>query len=239
MRSRTRRVQKIDLVREAKIIRRLQERASKRFIADIVEIGKHLAKVKAHVGHGQWLPWLQKNFSMSVDTAERYISVSYLPAKIRRLRNLDLSVLYLLAKRDTPREMFDDVVKRSRAGEPIKTTFISVTVRRTPPEKVVVPYYREDPEPVNRVVKPVYVEPTPALPAPEPEAVDVDATAFFDALNALLPPPDVSELVKAYRAQRRVSVANIRELVATLQELERLLLDNDAAPTNDGEPRVH
>jgi hypothetical protein len=53
----------INLKREAQIVRRLEERverSSKRLLADIVELGKHLKKVKDYVGHGKFLTWLRK-----------------------------------------------------------------------------------------------------------------------------------------------------------------------------------
>jgi hypothetical protein len=236
---------KINLATEAKIIRRLQQRAAKRFIADVVEIGKHLAKVRAHVGHGEFLAWLRKNFSMSVATAERYMNVASLPAKIVRLTNLDLSVLYLLARPSTPPEIADEVVRRSRAGEPVTTRLISVEFTKTR-ETHIVPIYRPSEPERHAVIRPVYVDaPDPQLPAsaesepqPEPatEAHD-DAIAFFDWLAVELPLPDAHVLAKAFRAQSRVSIANVRELVAALQELVAYLLDDEA--TSDSGPRMH
>jgi hypothetical protein len=80
-----RRVQTINVVRQAKIIRRLQDRARKR-----------LARVKTHLGHGQFLKWVRKNFAMSSSTAGRYMMASRIAGKFRTVRNLDLSVLYSL-----------------------------------------------------------------------------------------------------------------------------------------------
>jgi hypothetical protein len=70
-------------------------------------------------------------------------------------------------------------------------------------------------------------------PQPKPQTLSEDAIAFFEALAAILPLPDVDELAKAYRAQSRVTVANVRELVDALQEFVAYLLDD---ATSDSEP---
>ncbi len=41
--------------------------------ANILEIGRRLLEVKDELPHGQFLPWLQKEFSMTASTANRYM----------------------------------------------------------------------------------------------------------------------------------------------------------------------
>ncbi|HMF27280.1 MAG TPA: hypothetical protein VKE42_00825, partial [Candidatus Cybelea sp.] len=171
---------------------------------------------------------------MSVDTAERYISVSTLPAKIRSVRNLDLSVLYHLAKPGTPREVIDDVVRRVRAGEAVTTRTVSITTTERPTTTVVIPRV-VNPEP-RRTTPERYADllsrsDDPArLPAPERAEPEVprEAAAFLDALAASLPLPDARLLAAAYRAQARLSVANICEIADALRELVQLLLDDES-----------
>jgi hypothetical protein len=40
-----------------------------------IRIGELLAKQKASLGHGQWLPWLEANVELNPRTAQRYIRV--------------------------------------------------------------------------------------------------------------------------------------------------------------------
>ena len=53
------------LAEHAAEIRRL----GKRVVADVVEIGRHLSECKAICGHGNWLPWLEREFGWTDDTA--------------------------------------------------------------------------------------------------------------------------------------------------------------------------
>jgi hypothetical protein len=105
------------LAREAKAIREIKERAearAKALVADVVEIGKHLTRVKKRLGHGQFLPWLRDNFDWSDDTAERYMRVHRHVGKFRILRNLDLSALYALA--GLPEAEIAEIAARVEAG---------------------------------------------------------------------------------------------------------------------------
>ena len=111
---------------------------------------------------------------------------------------------------------------------------LAVEVRR---QTVLVPYYRVNPDPPTRqtVMKPVYVDPAPRLPAPsepEPEPQSSEADTFFDMLGAIdLPPlldtsaevqkPSVKDLCE--KAERHQKFAE------SLQKLVAELLD-DATP---------
>jgi hypothetical protein len=122
---------------ETRAIRRLNERAmerSKRLVADIVEIGKRLSRVKEHVGHGNWTPWLDRNFGWSNDMAERFVRVFQLSksTKFRSLRNLPLELLYFLARKSTPEEMREVAVTSVKAGKPVRsvrelTTYVTIS----------------------------------------------------------------------------------------------------------------
>jgi hypothetical protein len=88
------------LVEHANAIRGL----GKRVVADVIEIGRRLADCKELCGHGNWLPWLKREFGWSEDTAERFIQVSTLSHQIPQVAefNLPVSSLYLLAARRRP-----------------------------------------------------------------------------------------------------------------------------------------
>ena len=44
--------------------------------ADIIDIGKDLIAVKAALGHGHFLAWIEVEFSMSIDSAQRFMAVA-------------------------------------------------------------------------------------------------------------------------------------------------------------------
>ena len=128
-----------DLVlrREVAAIRRLKKSAAshgKAFLADIVQIGKRLSRVKDRVGHGNWLTWLRKNFDWSGDTAANYINVFELSKtpEFRRLRNLPLELLYLLGRRNVSPEARIAIMERVEAGE--KVTAQKVRLYSAPQE---------------------------------------------------------------------------------------------------------
>jgi hypothetical protein len=90
----------------------------RRVIGDVIEIGRRLIISKELCGHGGWLPWLEREFGWSDDTALRFMQVAEF-AKNRNLRDLEIPVsgLYLLAAPSTPEAARDEVIERSEAGE--------------------------------------------------------------------------------------------------------------------------
>jgi hypothetical protein len=90
----------------------------KRVSEDVIEIGQRLVEAKALAGHGNWLPWLEREFGWTDDTALNYMRV-YEKFKNRNFRDLDLPVssLYLLAVPSTPREAVETVIERAETGE--------------------------------------------------------------------------------------------------------------------------
>jgi hypothetical protein len=84
--------QLLDLL--ANTIRSLRKRAAD----DIIEIGFRLTEAKDLAGHGNWLPWLEREFGWSEQTARNYMQVHEM-AKSQNFGDLDLPVssLYLLA----------------------------------------------------------------------------------------------------------------------------------------------
>lgn len=55
------------------------------FIEHAIRAGEALLEAKAQIRHGEWLPWLAKNFDASEDTAERYMKVASNSARVRNL----------------------------------------------------------------------------------------------------------------------------------------------------------
>jgi hypothetical protein len=65
----------------------------------VIEIGKRLIKAKAIAGHGNWLPWLDREFGWTDDTALNFMRVATL-AESRKFRDLNVPIsgLDLLAR---------------------------------------------------------------------------------------------------------------------------------------------
>lgn len=87
--------------------------------ADVLKTGEQLAEAKELLQHGEWGPYLEREFSLSEDTAARYIKA----ATFRKLRNLteaqiaNLSrmVLYNLADRAFDAESEEEILKQAES----------------------------------------------------------------------------------------------------------------------------
>ena len=79
--------------------------------------------VKAGVGHGDWLLWLQTEFGWSEPTARRYMQVAgaFQNAHSERFDTLtiDATALYALSAADVAQEARDIAIERAEAGEHI------------------------------------------------------------------------------------------------------------------------
>jgi hypothetical protein len=104
------------LAEHAAEIRRL----GKRVVEDVIEIGGRLTECKRICGHGNWLPWLNREFKWTEMTATRFINV-YEMSKSNNLLNLELPIsgLYLLAAPGTSKEARNEIIDRAQAGETI------------------------------------------------------------------------------------------------------------------------
>src|SRR5262245_9270554 len=127
------------LTEYANAIRALGRQAAE----NIVEIGRRLSEVKRLVGHGNWLPWLEREFGWTDKTAERFMSVHALAGKFDKLSNLELPIsgLYLLAAPSTPETAKTEVIARAEAGETLPVAEVKRVVerhretKRRPPQK--------------------------------------------------------------------------------------------------------
>jgi hypothetical protein len=105
----------IALAEHVAVIRAL----GKRVVRDIIEIGGRLTECKNIVGHGGWLPWLEREFGWSERAARNFMQAHELSLKSANFADLDVpvSALYLLAAPSTPGEVVDAAVDRAANGE--------------------------------------------------------------------------------------------------------------------------
>ena len=103
------------LAENAEEIRKLGKRVGR----DVIEIGRRLTEMKEICGHGNWLPWLQREFGWTDRHALNYMRVYGLSLKSENFSDLRISVsgLYLLAAPSTPPEAVDEVIERAKSGE--------------------------------------------------------------------------------------------------------------------------
>jgi Protein of unknown function (DUF3102) len=86
----------------------------------VFEIGQCLSEVKAELKHGQFLEWIEAEFTWNRKTAERFLNV-YDNCKLDNVSNLeiDVSALYLIAAPKTPEPVRNGVMRKAEAGQKI------------------------------------------------------------------------------------------------------------------------
>jgi hypothetical protein len=98
---------------------------------NIVAIGRCLTQCQKHLDHGAWLPWLEREFGWSNQTALNFMRV-YEMSKSKNFLDLDLPVssLYLLAAPSTPDEAKAEVIERAEKGEKFSVTEIKEIINQ-------------------------------------------------------------------------------------------------------------
>jgi predicted ATPase len=124
-----------ELAAHAVAIRTLGKRA----LSDIVEIGRHLIAAKDLAGHGNWLPWLEREFGWTDQTARMFMNVTEAAAENKNFLdwNVPISALYLLAAPSTPPQAIAQIAARSEAGERVSLVTVRQAIRDAKPPTVV------------------------------------------------------------------------------------------------------
>ncbi len=101
-----------------------------RAVEDIISAGRDLADQKKVLGHGNFLKWIEAEFSLSQQTASNMMRVaSQFGDKLPSIGNLGATALYLLASDSTPEPVRTEVIERAAAGEKFTAKDIE-TLRR-------------------------------------------------------------------------------------------------------------
>jgi Protein of unknown function (DUF3102) len=132
----------IDLEREAKAIRGLV----KQFNRNVIEIGRHLTIARDHIRanrHGDWGPWLEREFEWTDRTALNFIHAYQLSLKCEKFSDLkiEVSAVYLIARPSTSEEVRNEMLARAENGEKITHKSVVESIKRSRPK---VPYLVSD-----------------------------------------------------------------------------------------------
>jgi Protein of unknown function (DUF3102) len=129
------------LATKADAIRRL----AKTLVADAFAIGGHLIEAKARCAHGEWYPWLEREFGWCERQAHRFITLHKMAAKSDKMSDLlwqlDLSTAYTLSAKSTPPEVVEEVAGRVEAGERVSHAHVKAAIESHREQKAVpLPY---------------------------------------------------------------------------------------------------
>jgi hypothetical protein len=117
-------------------------RILRRDTINVVEIGKLLIQSRGLLAdeHGQWQPWLAKNFDLSYRTAHRYVTAAEYVARksdtvsLSAYRNLSPSVLYELAEDTYSEQEEAEILAEAKAGKRVDQDRASaICARLLPP----------------------------------------------------------------------------------------------------------
>ena len=114
----------------------------KRVISDVIEIGRLLVECRDHpdMKHGNWQPWLKREFGWSDQQARRFIHVYELSheGKFNNLLNLDVPIsgLYQLAAPSTPDSAREEVITRAESGGRLKHAEVQAIIAAHSPAAV-------------------------------------------------------------------------------------------------------
>ena len=98
--------------------------------AHVRTVGQLLCEAKELVEHGDWEPWLKREFGWSKSTAENYMRIhqTFKNVTVTDLK-VDLSALYLASRRSTPRPVREEIITRASAGERITRKTVRKLIR--------------------------------------------------------------------------------------------------------------
>jgi hypothetical protein len=105
-------------------------------VQGVIEIGRDLIAVKERLGHGNFLPWIDREFRMTDKSAERFMSVAErFGDKFDSVSNLSLTALYELAAPSTPEEVRTEVAERAATGESVTAAEVKELKNRIKEER--------------------------------------------------------------------------------------------------------
>jgi hypothetical protein len=103
--------------------------------AGIWTIGQHLTEAKAQISHGDFIPWLKREFGWSISTAERFMQVHRLFPNSSYVTNLEPGAIYALAAPSTPEPVRAAVLARFDAGERLPVTEVRKIIKAARPPR--------------------------------------------------------------------------------------------------------
>jgi hypothetical protein len=216
-------VKKQALAVHADAIRHLRKRIG----GDIIETGKRLSECKEIAGHGNWLPWLEREFGWKERTAQRFMQVAQVFGAANPSGQTDLMIpaeaLYLLSAPSTPKEVRDSIVERASKGEKIKVAEVKDTIsaKKQPAKRA--PKQPEQTRTARAAAAsqalPGTIGPIPDLPESGPEVLTNDELAACPCPSCS-GGPDHTLLTPEAAAEAREAQAVANPLRVRVEELE-------------------
>jgi hypothetical protein len=165
---------------------------------NIIEIGKLLIESRKHLDHGEWLPWLEKNFDLSERTAQRYVATAeYIVGKsdtVSDFASLAPTVLYWLAAGHYNEQEEAAILAATRKGRVDQDAADAICEKLAPPDDDVADDDDDDtadhtekapPDPEIEAILAAGTDPAVPPPAPIPPPINFALRDFDDAVGTL------------------------------------------------------
>lgn len=91
--------------------------------------GQILLEAKEQLPHGQFMPWVEFEFGMGIDTAERMMGVARNPQLLDLPYDYDISILYLLS--GAPPDASETLVEMSMQGKKVEVKDAMIVVAQS------------------------------------------------------------------------------------------------------------
>jgi hypothetical protein len=211
----------------------------KRGTADIIDAGRLLCEAKAQVDHGDWLAWLEREFSLSERSAQKYMLAYTWATKNAPdadLTNLSPSLIYEMSNKKSLYNQMPDAVAailkeatEKRVGSDRGWEILMATVQVEPTPGPEAEPASVEPEPESEQVVDSTDDPNSILDGPPPElppaepapAIDFVLPAFEQAIKQLkeLQTKPLHKFVVTYHSADDIAaVADFLHQIATAKK---------------------
>ena len=115
-------------------------RRMRRSAEDIIEIGRDLLATKQALGHGYFLAWIDSEFSITKDTASRFMNVArrFGDEQISQIAKFQQTVLYELAAPKADPALVDAALREAAAGKTVDRAALQrLKVKSSGPPKTI------------------------------------------------------------------------------------------------------
>ena len=211
----------------------------KRSAEDIISIGNMLTEVKEAMPHGQFGPWLDREFGWDHRTARNFMQVAdrFGGLENGKIFRFAPSALYALSSGDVSDEIREEFIERAESGERITHAMVKDALRPEQPVIEMLPIVDIEDDPIlvdtstgeildmAPVVVPeplrVRLEDWADRHAPKPVSRELELARNFNALAAQILKVDPDALAEAAADDRALLELTLRPVPALVEWLDR------------------
>lgn len=196
----------------------------RRSAEDIIEIGRDLLAVKDRIGHGNFLAWLDAEFSMAERTARKFMEVAKVyGSKSAQYADLQPQALYELAAPKTPLEVREEIERMIEAGEVVTKATVTKLKEEAEAAKKDKELADQDAEAAEEKIATLQSEADEAIAAEVQKAADKIKAAYDAEIKRLS--AEITELRKPAPVIHHEPTDNVVSLHKNLTQAQKDEID--------------